>query len=400
MWRTLFVVSLSIASAFVQAATPLQPLLDRAAAGSSLRLAAGDYAGPAVIAKPLTLDGQGRARLLGNGRGTVLTIAADGVRVRGLAIAGSGDSHDRVDAGLLVTSNDNNIENNVFDDVLFGIHIKGGSRNRVVGNRVRGKDLAPGLRGDALRVWNGRDNKIERNAFMRARDITFANAPDNHIVGNVFDDGRYGMHLVFSPRVVIENNRLRRMATGIVAMYSPELVIRGNTVREVHDGGGAALVFKDSGGARVIGNEIVHCTTGLLADAPLNTELALVIENNRFAHNLTGLAFYGELGGHVIRGNRFENNLTQVFVSAPKVGEANLWQDNFWSDYQGFDRNRDGIGDTPHEAWLFADRIWQEFPPAKFFAHSPFFELIDFLERLAPFSAPHRILRDEQPRMK
>lgn len=67
-------------------------------------------------------------------------------------------------------------------------------------------------------------------------------------------------------------------------------------------------------------------------------------------------------------------------------------------EYQGFDRNRDGVGDTPHEAFLFADRIWMETPITMFFRNSPVLEMLDFLERLAPFSSPHRLLRDPTPR--
>jgi nitrous oxidase accessory protein len=124
------------------------------------------------------------------------------------------------------------------------------------------------------------------------------------------------------------------------------------------------------------------------------------VRGNRFAHNILGMYFYGERGGHRILGNRFEHNLTQVAVSAPGTGSANVWQDNYWSDYQGFDRNADGIGDTPHAIYLYADRIWMETPMATFFRNSPAFELLDFLERLAPFSSPTLVLTDPRPHMR
>ena len=40
-----------------------------------------------------------------------------------------------------------------------------------------------------------------------------------------------------------------------------------------------------------------------------------------------------------------------------------------------------------------------ETPAAAFFRNSPVLELLDFLERLAPFSMPSLILRDPAPRM-
>ena len=42
------------------AALPLQPWLDTALPGASIRLPPGVYQGPAVITKPLTLDGDGQ----------------------------------------------------------------------------------------------------------------------------------------------------------------------------------------------------------------------------------------------------------------------------------------------------------------------------------------------------
>ena len=319
--------------------------------------------------------------------------------VRGLRLTGSGDSHDGIDAGLLIEGDGNLVENNALDDVLFGIHLRQGNRNRILNNRITGRPAPRGARGDGLRLWNSRWNRIEGNAFARVRDLTFANSPDNRILGNTLTDGRYGMHLVFSPRAHVENNRLSDTDTGIAVLYSPDLVLRGNTVAHAIDGGGAGIAIKDSGSALVEGNEILHCAAGLSANAPLNTEAVLTVRGNRFAHNVVGLYFYGEKGGHRIEANRFENNLTQVAVSAAGVGEANLWRGNAWSDYQGFDRDGNGVGDTPHEVWLYSDRIWMETPRAKFFANSPALELLDLLERLAPFASPALILRDPAPRM-
>ena len=385
--------------AAAQAAPPLQPLIDATPAGGVLRPAPGRYAGPATVAKPMTLDGGGKAILEGGGRGTVLRLAASGAVVRGLRLTGSGDSHDGIDAGLLIEGDGNLVENNALDDVLFGIHLRQGNRNRILNNRITGRPAPRGARGDGLRLWNSRWNRIEGNAFARVRDLTFANSPDNRILGNTLTDGRYGMHLVFSPRAHVENNRLSDTDTGIAVLYSPDLVLRGNTVAHALDGGGAGIAIKDSGSALVEGNEILHCAAGLSANAPLNTEAVLTVRGNRFAHNVVGLYFYGEKGGHRIEANRFENNLTQVAVSAAGVGEANLWRGNAWSDYQGFDRDGNGVGDTPHEVWLYSDRIWMETPRAKFFANSPALELLDLLERLAPFASPALILRDPAPRM-
>lgn len=330
----------------------------------------------------------------------MLAVAADGVTLRGLRITGSGNSHDRIDAGILLEGDGHRVEENEIDDVLFGIHLKRVNRSRISGNRVTGKALSLGMRGDAIRLWYSQHNLIERNSLTRARDLTFINSADNRIVGNQFTDGRYGMHIIFSPRLLVENNRLSNTGTGIIVLYSPGLVLRGNHVAHALTAGGGGIVFKESSDALVEANEVLHCSVGLKVDAPPLSIGALTVKNNRFAHNVIGLFFYGEAGGHRFFDNRFENNLDAVAISAPGAGSANVWRGNTWDDYQGFDRNNDGIGDTPHEVFLFADRIWMETPMATFFRNSPVLEMLDFLERLAPFSSPHLVLRDPAPRKK
>jgi len=396
-WR-IFLLVLCALPAF--AATSLQTLIDDTPAGGVLNLAPGVYAGPVRIGKPMTLNGGHQAVIAGNGRGTVLSVAGHGVTIRGLRLSGSGDLHDAVDAGIMLEGDDHLVEDNDIDDVLFGIHLKQVNRSRIIGNRVTGKPREATMRGDALRMWYSRHNVIEGNRFLRARDLTIANSADNRIAGNSFSDGRYGMHIIFSPRLLVENNRLSNTGTGIVVLYSPSLVLRGNRVAHALTDGGGGIVFKESDDALVENNEVLHCSVGLRVDAPPQSVGALTVRNNRFAHNIVGLYFYGEEGGHRLQDNRFENNLTTVAISAPGAGGANVWRGNTWDDYQGFDRNGDGIGDTPHEVYLFADRIWMETPMATFFRNSPVLELLDFLERLAPFSAPHRVLRDPEPRMR
>jgi nitrous oxidase accessory protein len=390
-------LGLSLAQAAVP--QPLQPLIDATPINGTLRLAPGVYRGPAHIRHTMTLEGAGLAVIQGDGQSTVLSVDTQGVTLRGLRLRGSGDSHDRADAGILLQGDTHRVEDNTLEDVLFGIHLKGANRALIKGNRVTGKAFSTGLRGDALRVWNSRHNRIEGNQFTRGRDITLINSPDNQLVSNHFTDGRYGMHFVFSPRLLIEDNHLTNTGTGIVALYSPQLVLRRNLVAHALTDGGGGIALRESHDTLIENNTVLHCSVGMKLDAPVPGGGHLRVRGNLVAHNIIGLFFVGEAGGHQLNNNRFEHNLTTVAISAPGAGSANQWSDNRWDDYQGFDRDHDKIGDTPHEVLLYADRIWMETPKASFFRHSPALELLDFLERLAPFSSPHRVLQDPRPQM-
>ena len=103
-------------------------------------------------------------------------------------------------------------------------------------------------------------------------------------------------------------------------------------------------------------------------------------------------------GNHFIN-NRFKSNISQVAVSDGSGANQNKWDGNYWDDYQGFDLDKNGIGDTPHEYYSYSDRIWMDVPSAQFFKGSPMLEVLDFLERLAPFSPPQMVFKDSKPKV-
>ncbi len=376
---------------------PLQPWLDAAPAGTVLRLPPGTYTGPAFLDKPLTLDGRGEVTVDGGGHGSVLVVRTGGATVRGLRVVRSGESHDAVDSGIVVEGDDNRIEDNVVEDVLFGIVLHRANDNLVRGNRIRSKPWDIADRGDGLRLWYSMGNRIEQNDIAQIRDVTISNSPRNRYIGNSIRDSRRAMNFLFSHRSLVEGNRLSHNSTGLTILNSDGIIIRGNRIAHAMDASGAGVALKESSAALVHDNDILHCAVGILADSPLHSLNRISIVGNRLSHNVTGISFYGERGGHLVLANRFTHNLWQATVGGDERDDKNVWQGNYWDDYEGFDRDADGVGDTPYEIRAYADRIWMDTPMARFFRNSPVLELLDFLERLAPFSSPVLILRDPQP---
>ena len=382
------------------AAQPLQPWLDTALPGARIRLPAGIYQGPAVISKPLTLEGDGQVIVDAGGHGTVLTIQADGVTLRGLTLRASGNSHDQLDSGLMAEGKNLLIENNVIEDVLFGISLHKTGDSVVRGNRIRSRAVDPADRGDGLRLWYSSHNRIENNDIAQIRDVTVTNSPHNRFSGNTIRDSRRAFNFLFAHRSLVDRNHLEQNSTGIIALNSDGLTIRNNRILHAMDASGAGIALKETSAALVIGNEIVHCAHGIMADSPMNPLNRIVFIDNYVAHNITGVYFYGAKGGHIAIGNTFRSNLWPVTIIGDGDPLDDTWLGNYWDGYEGFDQDGDGFGDRPYELLAYADRIWLETAAARFFRNSPVLELLDFLERLAPFSAPTLILRDSAPRMK
>src|SRR5574343_1426071 len=394
----LLLLALTIPAA--QAGQPLQPWLDAAQPGSVLRLLPGDYDGPAIINKPLTLEGVGKARISKGGTGTVLTIKADHVTVRGLTISGSGGSHDAIDGGIMAEGNELLIEQNVIEDVLFGISLHRTNDSIIRRNRIRSRPVDIADRGDGLRLWYSTGNRIEANDIAQIRDITVSNAPRNRYIGNTIRDSRRAFNFLFAHRSIVEDNILEKNATGIIALNSEGLIIRRNRILHAMDASGAGVALKETSAALVQGNEIVHCAHGIMADSPMNPLNRIVFVDNLIAPNITAIYFYGAKGGHIAINNTFQSNLWPVTIIGDGDPMNDTWWGNSWDNYEGFDLDGDGFGDQVHELRVWADRIWIETPSATFFRNSPILELLDFLEKLAPFSPPSLILRDTAPRMK
>lgn len=377
-----------------------QSLVDASEPNSLLSPPAGTYAGPVVVDKPLDIDGRGEVTIDAGGKGSVVVLDTDGATLRGLRLTNSGNSHNDLDAGVQVRGNFNVVKDNRIDDCLFGIDLQQSEGNIVRRNRIRSKDVDLGIRGDAIRLWYSFDNTIEENEAVDSRDIVVWYSRDNVIRRNRATGGRYSLHFMYSQYNLVEENDFRGNSVGIFLMYSDSVIVRRNHISHAVGAAGVGIGFKETSDVDIVDNEILYCATGLHLDvSPFQPDTTNRIRGNLIAYNGIGIQFLNDWTGNEFEDNLLKGNLTQVAVLGGKTARRNDWRGNHWDDYAGFDRDRDGIGDTAYEQYAYADRIWMDVPPARFFKGTPMLEVLDFLERLAPFTSPDLLLRDEQPLM-
>ncbi len=380
---------------------PIQPLIDAAKSGDILSPDPGTYAGPLILDFPITIDGRGEVTIDAGGEGSVVYIDTDGATLKGMRLTGSGKSHNDIDAGVQVRGNFNVIKDLVIDDCLFGVDLQQSEFNIVRRNRISSKPFELGTRGDSVRLWYSFHNRIEDNDISDSRDMVVWYSSDNEIRGNSQRNSRYSLHFMYSRYNLVEDNHYTNNAVGIFLMYSDGVVVRNNHIAHAAGPTGVGIGFKETSELIIEGNEIIYCASGLYIDiSPFQPDTENRFTGNLIAYNGIGIRFLNDWHGNVFKENRFADNLTQVFVGDGATANNNVWQGNYWSDYKGFDRDHDQIGDTPHEIWSYADRLWRDVPYAQFYKGSPMLETLDFLERLAPFSDPSLILRDKTPRTR
>jgi nitrous oxidase accessory protein len=381
------------------AAVSLQELVDRTPDGGVLRPPPGTYEGGVVLRRPITIEGGGRVRIDAKGRGSVIELLTDDAVLRGLELVGSGENHDTLDAGVRVRGDRNVIEDNVIEDCLFGVELQESDENVVRGNRIRSKPFDMGIRGDSVRLWYSTRNEIVDNDISDVRDMVVWYSADNLIARNRVANSRYALHFMYSKHNRVEENEYAHNMVGIFLMYSDGVEIRRNRIYGSLGPTGMGIGFKETSDVEVSNNVILHCARGLYLDiSPYEPDTTNRFMANVFGYNGIGVVFHNDWEGNVFRANSFQGNFTQVSVHGGGSAGRNAWDGNHWDDYRGFDRDADGVGDTPHDIYVYSDRIWQETPETAFFRGSLLFEVIDFLDRLAPFIDPVRVLRDASPR--
>jgi nitrous oxidase accessory protein len=385
--------------AFNASAQTLQEMVDATPRGGTLTPPAGRYSGPVMVEKPITIDGRNGVTIDAGGRGSVVYLDTDGATLQNLHLTNSGYSHNDVDAGVQVKGDFNVVKDNTIDECLFGVDLAQSKNNIIRRNRISSKsDRELGMQGDSVRLWYSFDNQITENTIRGARDMVVWYSSDNVIARNVSSGGRYALHFMYSQGNLVEENRYTENSVGIFLMYSDGAVIRNNYMAHSQGTTGMGIGLKETSNVKIVNNQILYNATGIYSDvSPYQPDTTNLMENNLVAFNGVGILFHTPWWGNVARNNTFKDNITQVVVDGNGGATRNVWEGNHWDDYEGFDRDHDGLGDTPYELYAYADRIWMDRPDARFFMGTPLLVALDFLEQLAPFSEPTLLLRDETP---
>ena len=395
----LWLLSLAAYSSAQSSHPPLQPIIDAAKPGAILLLEPGTYAGPVEIEKSITLDGQGQVTIDGGGTGTVVVVDADGTQLRNLRIVNTGRRHNSVDAAIKLSGRFNVIKGVVIEEALFGIVLNQADNNVIRRNRISSFRGPIAQRGDAIRLWYSFHNKVVDNRVSEARDVIVLDSGDNEISRNRVQDGRYSLSIINSDRMQVTDNLFLNNESGVFTLKASGVLVRDNTIAYANSPGtGVGLAFKDTSNAVVENNIIHHVNVGLALDiSPENPEDYNRFTNNLVANSAIGVRFLSDWSGNRFTGNHFYSNHSQVVVRGGGNAQRNLWQGNYWDDYEGFDQDGDGVGDTPYSLYAYADQLWMDTPMARFFLATPSLTLMDFLSRLAPFTDPVLLLQDGVP---
>ncbi|HTO33465.1 MAG TPA: nitrous oxide reductase family maturation protein NosD [Pararhizobium sp.] len=411
----------------------LSAVLDAAAPGDRIRLKPGRYDGPLVIDKPVTLDGEDGASIVGNGEGSVVTIEAEEVSVRGIEVTGSGMNLSTLDSGIFAarTATGAIIENNTLTGNLFGIYLHGAKNSLARKNVVVGlKDGRMSEFGSGISVWNAPGGKVIDNDVSFGRDgIATMASKKNVFSGNRFRDLRFAIHYMYTNDSVISGNVSTGNSVGYAIMFSNRLQIIDNISDGDRDHG---LLLNSANSSTISGNIVrgrlqpadrwtmagiqdsghgvkddAEATGAVEGGMRLGPEKCVFIYNanrnkllgNTFQGCAIGIHFTAGSEGNTMTGNAFIDNRNQVkYVGTRYLDWSVNGRGNYWSDNPAFDLDGDGIGDNTYRPNDLMDKVLWTSPQAKILTSSPAVQIIRWAQVQFPALLPGGVV-DSHPLM-
>ncbi len=414
----------------------LTAIVAQAAAGDRLILRPGSYRGPLTIKKPMVVEGDPGATIIGNGHGTVVTIDAADVTLRGVEIRGSGTNLEMMDSGVFATEAATGavIENNLVAVNLYGIYIHGAKDSITRANRIVGlKEGRLSEAGNGVTVWNAPGAKVLANDISFGRDGIATNASKRNVFSeNRFHNLRFAIHYMYTNDSEIRGNVSIGNVVGYAIMFSSRLKIIDN----VSDGDrdhGVLLNFANS--SLVTGNIVrgrlqpeSRWTTAGSRDATpelpaddgtprpdgdvtglrVGPEKCVFVYNanknrlvgNEFNGCAIGIHFTAGSEGNTMSGNSFINNRNQVkYVGTRYLDWSENGRGNYWSDNPAFDLDGDGVGDNAYRPNDLIDKVLWTSPQAKVLTTSPAVQFIRWAQAQFPALLPGGVV-DSHPLME
>lgn len=376
-----------------------------AAPGETITVEPGTYHERIVIDRDITLRGVGRPILDGGGVGDIVEIRASGATIEGFTLRNTGIDLDKENTAIRVLAPGVTVQDNVLDDVLFGIDLRGAPDSVIRRNRIGGKALDIARRGDGLRLWRSDRTIVEENSFHDGRDAVVWYSTDVVLRGNLASRCRYGLHLMYCDSVTIEQNRLEGNSVGLYIMYSSGIRVIGNSFRRNRGPSGYGIGLKEADRFLVEENLFTGNRVGVYLDgSPFSARGFGRFHRNAIAFNDVGMTFLPSVRGNELHENNFVDNLEQIVVAGRGSLDGNtFWRGdrgNFWSDYTGYDQNRDGVGDFVHESRTLFEGLLDREQNLRLFLHTPAQQAIEFVGRALPAILPEPKFIDEVPLMR
>ncbi len=371
--------------------------ISSADAGDTVLVDAGLYLEKSIsINKKIVLKGINYPVLDGEKKYEIISIKADGVIIEGFKIIHSGVSSIVDIAGIKIYNRrDVIIQNNILDDTFFGIYVQNGKNCFIKNNKIAAHNSEEQQSGNGIHCWKSDSLQIIGNTISGHRDGIYFEFVTHSVIwrNNSFKNIRYGLHFMFSSDDAYITNSFENNGSGVSVMYSHGVKMFNNYFKENWGDAAYGILLKEISDSYIEGNFFEKNTSGIYMEGASRIHM----QKNTFKDNGWGMKIQASCMDIVVEKNNFIGNTFDVGTNGSLV--LNTFNNNYWDKYDGYDLNKDQIGDIPYRPVSMFSMIVEKNPPAMMLFRSFMTSLLDKTEKVIPSLTPEN-LKDNFPIMK
>ena len=374
----------------------IRHVIEAASSGDTIYVHGGTYQeGNIIIDKPLALIGLDQPKLDGQKKYEIVSIKADSVLLKGFRIQHSGRASLDDPGGVKVYDSKHvHILNNHLYDNFFGIYLQYSQHCIVKGNILEAFGQEEQEIGNGIHCWKSEDLQIIGNTITGHRDgIYFEFVYRSVVWRNISSDNlRYGLHFMFSHDDAYITNIFRRNGAGVAVMFTRNVKMFNNTFEDNWGDAATGLLLKEISDSYLYNNRFLRNTSGVYMEGTNRIR----VERNVFKSNGWGMKIQASCADNEILQNNFIGNTFDVGTNGSLV--LNSFDGNYWDKYEGYDLDKDDIGDVPYRPLSVFSVIVEQNPPAMLLYRSFIVTLLDRSERIIPTLTPDNFI-DHVPQM-
>ena len=375
----------------------IQQALLLASKGDSIVVSSGNYHEKnMIVKKQITLIGIDYPVLDGEYKYEIISIKASGTIIQGFKIIRSGISSMEDFAGIKIYEcRDVIIRNNILENTFFGIYTQYGTNCTIEKNKLTASNSEEQQSGNGIHCWKSDSMRIIGNTITGHRDGIYFEFVTNSVIWRNDSEKnlRYGLHFMFSSNDSYIGNIFKNNGAGVSVMFSHDVKMIHNYFEENWGDGSYGILLKEISDGYIENNRFVKNTVGIYLEGTIRIKMsANVFEKNGWAMKIQASCMDIR-----VTGNNFINNTFDMATNGSLV--LNTFNGNYWDKYEGYDLNKDHIGDVPYRPVSMYSVIIEKNPPAMMLFRSFMTTLLDKTEKVLPSITPENF-KDAFPLMK
>jgi nitrous oxidase accessory protein len=349
-----------------------------------------------LIEKAITIDGKNNSVLDIGSKGNGLILSGENITLRNFEIKNSGFGFmDDFSAILVENSKNILIENLILTNNFFGIFVAESEHVEVSNNQIISNAERQTTSGNAVHMWYSKDVEVHQNEITGHRDGIYLEFVEGSLItgNNVYSNIRYGLHFMYSDNCSYIGNEFRDNISGVAVMYTKNVIMKHNRFVQNWGANRYGLLLKEINDSIVQFNRFDTNSVAIYSEASNRVE----IQQNQFYNNGTAIRMMANGLDNRIEKNNFIGNVFEV--STNSRSNPNHYEGNYWSQYEGYDLDRDGIGDVEYRPVRLFSLFAERQPMSLIMLRSMMAGLLDTAERVFPVLTPKNLV-DPKPAME